>query len=175
MATSTFYADKDTGAVMISNITAGSPTYAQILASPQTYLSYIRFHSSLNFLTIKGAVSAASVTFPAFIRDTYTVSRDGGCLNSDDYYTTIAPTTKIQSVTIGTSPIINPAFCLLEYAGEIYADFYDGLTTASVDRRVFPVYNSADNTIRLLAVTTAVSADATSQTLTSVKVHVVNG
>lgn len=174
MATSVFYADARTGAIMISNV-INPPDYENLLQDPVNNLEDIRFHSSLPFLTIKQSLEVSSVTFPGFARDTYSVSSGGDCLNSGTTYTTIAPTTRIQKVLVGTSTVTNPSFVLLEYNGIIYSGTYDGLTTTDVDRNVYCLYDVSDNNIYLVAITTAVSADATSQTLYNVKVHVTNG
>jgi len=172
MATSTFYADKVTGAVMISKISS-NPSYSQILNNPNAYLDKIKFHSGLNFLTLKGSLYRSYSTFGSFTRDVYSVSAGGDCFNSSTTYTTIAPTTRIQKVSFGASPVANPTLCLMEYNGLIYADFYDGLSNSNVQRRVYPSYNSSTGNLELVAETTAVGADATSQTLSGVTIHAV--
>ena len=172
MATSTFYANVNTGAIMISN-PASDNTLAIMLASPSNYLDQIRFHSNMNFLTVKGSLFKDSSSFAGFSRDSYSVSSGGDCFNSGTTYTTLGPTTKVQKVSFGTSPVSNPTFCLLEYNGTVYADFYDGLSTADVTRRVFVAYNSSSNTLELVAITTAAGDSATTQTLTNVYIHAV--
>ena len=77
MPTSTFFISQKNGKMFIKDYNA-SDTTSSLLSLSKTDPSII-FHSDYDFITIKGSVSAASVSLPSFSRNVHSWSSGGKC------------------------------------------------------------------------------------------------
>lgn len=82
MPTKTLYMNKTTGALMISDYVSNDATreatMALRLASPNSYLSVINFHSDFEFVQILDELTLSSASFSSIALETRTWSTSGG-------------------------------------------------------------------------------------------------
>lgn len=82
MPTKTLYMNKTTGALMISDYVSNDATreatMASRLASPNSYLSVINFHSDFEFVQILDELTLSSASFSSIALETRTWSTSGG-------------------------------------------------------------------------------------------------
>lgn len=173
MPTRTFYMDRSSGQLMIVDYAlAQAGLLAAAAGSPSNYLDYVRFHTGLLNLQILGSVTASSLSYGSFSRNTF--SYDPGKKSGTQTYP--VPTQQVQNATVGThSSGITPDLFMVEYSSEIYQGGFNIESTTSGDwfRRFFPTYTSSTRTVTLTCQAIALRTNMPAITLSNIKVYLV--
>lgn len=165
MPTSTFYASKDSGNMLIAKYGEIS-NLETAAANPANFTNSLRFHTAFNFLQLLGNAFTSSLTFPAFNRDTNTF---GGSKCSSS--TTVAvPTLEVQTQQVGSYTGGTPALMFMELNGVFHQDRLKVESAGNYIRFIFPTF--ANNTISLTSLGFAYGSNVPSQSFSNVRVHV---